>query len=326
MFTFFQRERRISSFNVVGSSNFFLCYFSLFFALACKSARQATISSISNVLFSFREIYSNFSELIRPRKSAKRDRTKHRVKPKTTFSSQQLSNMAGATAALNNEDLSPTLSTSELSRYDKDIVNDGYSLTVDYVSHRLRNKFEQNKLNGLPRKFLIPQSPISASSSTLRKLATLMEAEHPDLFESLCTTLGITPNTAHPTFVGVAQEIFQAGINWGRIVALFTFGGVVAHHFVEIQRLEMVQRIVEWIADFIEHNLLTWIRENGGWVSCKIKTVRICFGWLPFGFCFVLFSIIFLLFSPILPTSCPVVRAVVIYNTECKFRSLFTKS
>lgn len=208
------------------------------------------------------EIYSNFSELIRPRKSAKRDRTIHRVKPKTT---QQISNMAGATAALNNEDLSPTLSTSELSRYDKDIVNDGYSLTVDYVSHRLRNKFEQNKLNGLPRKFLIPQSPISASSSTLRKLATLMEAEHPDLFESLCTTLGITPNTAHPTFVGVAQEIFQAGINWGRIVALFTFGGVVAHHFVEIQRLEMVQRIVEWIADFIEHNLLSWIRENGGW-------------------------------------------------------------
>lgn len=34
----------------------------------------------------------------------------------------------------------------------------------------------------------------------------------------------------------------------------------------------------------------------------------------------------FLLFSPILPTSCPVVRAVVIYNTECKFRSLFTWS
>ena len=57
----------------------FFCYFSLFFALACKSARQATISSISNVFFSFREIYSNFSELIRPRKSAKRDRTKHRV-------------------------------------------------------------------------------------------------------------------------------------------------------------------------------------------------------------------------------------------------------
>lgn len=173
--------------------------------------------------------------------------------------------MAGATAALNFEDLPPTLITSEMSRYDKDIVSDACSLTVDYISYRLRSKFEQNKLSGLPRVFLIPQSPIKTSSSTLRKLATLMESEHPDLFESLCTTLGITPVTAHPTFVGVAQEIFQAGINWGRVVALFTFGGVVAHHFVETQRPEMVQYIVEWIVSFIANNLLTWIRENGGW-------------------------------------------------------------
>lgn len=175
--------------------------------------------------------------------------------------------MAGATAALNNEDLSPTLSTSEMSRYDKNIIEDACALTLDYISYRLRSKFEQNKLSGLPRQYLIPQTPTNASSSTLRKLATLMEAEHPDLFESLCTTLGITPVTAYPTFVGVAQEIFQAGTNWGRIVALFTFGGVVAHHFVETERPEMVQHIVEWIVSFIADNLLTWIRENGGWVS-----------------------------------------------------------
>lgn len=172
--------------------------------------------------------------------------------------------MAGATAALNNEDFSPTLITSEMSRYDKDIIEDAFTLTLDYISHRLRSKFEQNKLGGLPRRFLIPQTT-NPSSSTLRKLGTLMEAEHPDLFESLCTTLGITPVTAYPTFVGVAQEIFQAGTNWGRIVALFTFGGVVAHHFVETQRPEMVQHIVEWIVSFIANNLLTWIRENGGW-------------------------------------------------------------
>ena len=189
--------------------------------------------------------------------------------------------MAGATAALNNEGLSPTLITSEMSRYDKDIIEEGIALTLDYISYRLRSKFEQNKLNGLPRQFLIPQTPKNASSSTLRKLATLMEAEHPDLFESLCTTLGITPVTANPTFVGVAQEIFQAGTNWGRIVALFTFGGVVAHHFVETQRPEMVQHIVEWIATFIADNLLTWIRENGGWVSLNsdffFKSVLACY-------------------------------------------------
>lgn len=177
--------------------------------------------------------------------------------------------MAGATAALNNKDLSTALNklTSEMSKYDKDIIEEGIVLTYDYISYRLRSKFEQSRLKGLPREFLIPQTPTNASASTLRKLATLMEEDHPDLFESLCTTLGITPVTAYPTFVGVAQEIFQAGTNWGRIVALFTFGGVVAHHFVETQRPEMAQRIVEWIVSFIADNLLTWIRENGGWVS-----------------------------------------------------------
>lgn len=224
------------------------------------------------------------------------------------FSNYDSSNMAGATAALNNEDLSPTLNTSEMSRYDKDIIEEGLSLTLDYISYRLRSKFEQSRLKGLPRQFLIPQTPTNTSTSTLRKLATLMEAEHPDLFESLCTTLGITPVTAYPTFVGVAQEIFQAGTNWGRIVALFTFGGVVAHHFVETQRPEMVQRIVEWIVSFIADNLLTWIRENGGWVSRNSEFFRIIFRFFIY---FILFLNIFLLFFSL---SClPAVRAVVIY-------------
>ena len=219
--------------------------------------------------------------------------------------------MAGATAALNNEDLSPTLNTSEMSRYDKDIIEEGFSLTLDYISYRLRSKFEQSRLKGLRREFLIPQTPPNASASTLRKLATLMEAEHPDLFESLCTTLGITPVTAYSTFVGVAQEIFQAGTNWGRIVALFTFGGVVAHHFVETQRLEMAQRIVEWIVSFIADNLLTWIRENGGWVSCnpEIFVKNRC------GFLFILyyFKHFLLFFSLAYQLSWACVRAVVIY-------------
>lgn len=220
--------------------------------------------------------------------------------------------MAGATAALNNEDLSPTLNTSEMSRYDKDIIEDGFALTLDYISYRLRSKFEQSRLKGLPREFLIPQTPTNTSASTLRKLATLMEAEHPDLFESLCTTLGITPVTAYPTFVGVAQEIFQAGTNWGRIVALFTFGGVVAHHFVETQRPEMAQRIVEWIVSFIADNLLTWIRENGGWVSCNSEF----FGKIRCGFLFIYIILnIFCYFSlyPAYQLSRAYVRAVVIY-------------
>ncbi|PFX17402.1 apoptosis regulator R1-like [Stylophora pistillata] len=173
--------------------------------------------------------------------------------------------MAGATAALNNEDLSFTPNTSEMSSCDKIIIEKALSLTQDYISFRLRSKFEQNKLQGLHRHFLIPPQSTNASTSTLRKLATDTEAKYPDLFESVCTKLDITPASAHRTFVCVAKEIFQEETNWGRIVALYAFGGVVAHHFVETQRPEMVQKIVEWTATFIAENLLTWIKENGGW-------------------------------------------------------------
>lgn len=172
--------------------------------------------------------------------------------------------MAEVTDAPSNEVPWPTLDTSTMSGCDKGIIEDASTLALDYISYRLRDRFEPSKLRGLSRRFLIPRTP-TTESETLRKLASRMEAENPEVFGSLCTKLEITPATAHPTFVGVVQEIFQAGTNWGRIVALFTLGGVVSHHFVETQRPELVQQVVEWIVNFIAHNLLTWIRENGGW-------------------------------------------------------------
>ena len=124
--------------------------------------------------------------------------------------------MAGATAALNNEDHSLTPNTSEMSSCDKNIIEIARSLTLDYISYRLRSKLEQSKLQGLPRHFLIPpQSPTNVLTSTLRKLATDTEAKYPDLFESVCKKLDITPVSAYRTFVCVAQEIFQEGPNCG---------------------------------------------------------------------------------------------------------------
>lgn len=210
--------------------------------------------------------------------------------------------MAGATAALNNEDHSLTPNTSEMSSCDKNIIEIARSLTLDYISYRLRSKLEQSKLQGLPRHFLIPpQSPTNVLTSTLRKLATDTEAKYPDLFESVCKKLDITPVSAYRTFVCVAQEIFQEETNWGRIVALYVFGGVVAHHFVETQRPEMVQKIVEWTVSFIARNLLTWIRENGGWVSRNSEFFKFILLFFIYSILFLLFFDIFLFISP---TSC----------------------
>ena len=170
--------------------------------------------------------------------------------------------MTEAIAALHNQGLSIPLDTSRMSRGDKEILEEGFALTLDYISYRL---FEQHNLSRVPGQFFIPQTSRNSSSRTIRKMATSIEKEYSTLFENLCARLAITPSSAFGTFNGVAHEIFQDGKNWGRIVALITFGGVVASHFVELQRPELVQHVAKWIAWFIADNLLTWIRENGGW-------------------------------------------------------------
>lgn len=193
--------------------------------------------------------------------------------------------MAGATAALSTENLSPTIDTSTFSANDKFIIEEAFALALDYIPYRLRNKFDQTKLKGLPREYLVPHNP-STVAAKVRGLATHMEAEYPDLFESACTKLGITPATASTTFDSVAKEIFQTGTNWGRIVALFTFSGVVAHHFVVMDRPEMVPHVLEWIVNFIADHLLQWIRENGGWVSFRDIRILLYFLSVFFLFCF----------------------------------------
>lgn len=170
--------------------------------------------------------------------------------------------MIGAIAALHNQGLSIPLDTSGMSRGDREILEEGFALTLDYISYRLD---EQHGHIGVPGQFFIPQTSTNSSSRTIRRMAKIMEQEHSTFFENLCTKLAITPYSAFGTFDGVAHEIFRNGTNWGRIVAFITFGGVVASHFVELQRPEFVQHIAKWIVWFIAENSLTWIRENGGW-------------------------------------------------------------
>jgi uncharacterized membrane protein (DUF4010 family) len=56
-------------------------------------------------------------------------------------------------------------------------------------------------------------------------------------------------------------------VHWGRIVSLITFTGVVAHHFVEEERPEMVREVIQWLLHFIRVHLITWIIQKGGWVG-----------------------------------------------------------
>ncbi|XP_060119610.1 bcl-2-like protein 1 [Heteronotia binoei] len=60
---------------------------------------------------------------------------------------------------------------------------------------------------------------------TLREAGDEFELRYRRAFSDLTSQLHITPGTAYQSFEQVVNELFRDGVNWGRIVAFFSFGG-----------------------------------------------------------------------------------------------------
>lgn len=138
---------------------------------------------------------------------------------------------------LNKNDLSELARQSEL-------------LAKDFISYRLGKSSE----------------PFSQTAATLRKLADDIEIQYPSLLSHLCHKLNISRNTAYKTFEEIASEVFADGVNWGRIVALYAFGGKLAVYCDQHNMRELVDLVIDWVGKFIG-GLSAWIEKEGGWVS-----------------------------------------------------------
>lgn len=86
-------------------------------------------------------------------------------------------------------------------------------------------------------------------------------------FSDLSSQLDITPDTAYHSFKSVMDEVFKDGVNWGRIVGLFAFGGVLCVECVEKDMSELVSRIADWMTMYLDENISQWIESQGGWES-----------------------------------------------------------
>ena len=90
-------------------------------------------------------------------------------------------------------------------------------------------------------------------------------------FARMAKTLGLTSDTAYDAFAKVARKLFQDGINWGRIVALLSFGYEIAVSVVKKGAMgirKFLQKIVSFVVTFIiQEKIAGWIRRHGGWVS-----------------------------------------------------------
>ena len=99
----------------------------------------------------------------------------------------------------------------------------------------------------------------------MRLIADEFDERYTDIFEDMCGQMNITPDTVYTTFIGIVHNVYSDGITWGRVVAVFAFGGALAVHCVEKEMPDIVDSIVDWVATYVDSDLEPWITENGGW-------------------------------------------------------------
>ncbi|XP_056451042.1 bcl-2-like protein 1 [Gadus chalcogrammus] len=106
---------------------------------------------------------------------------------------------------------------------------------------------------------------MAAVKEALRDTAGEFELRFTRAFSDLSSQLHITPATAYQSFESVMDEVFRDGVNWGRVVGLFAFGGALCVECVEKEMSSLVGRIAEWMTVYLDVHIQPWIQAQGGW-------------------------------------------------------------
>ncbi|XP_015253025.1 PREDICTED: anti-apoptotic protein NR13-like [Cyprinodon variegatus] len=125
--------------------------------------------------------------------------------------------------------------------------------------------------------------PPSEPAAAMRRLAQDMETQHQARFHTLAQSfLRHSGTDLCSSLRKVMDEMVGDGLfNWGRVVSLFTFAGVLARQLQEQtgknpgldpgrqQELQTepvsCRALAETIADYLETHKKDWLQENNGW-------------------------------------------------------------
>ncbi|XP_038388951.1 bcl-2-related protein A1 [Canis lupus familiaris] len=150
----------------------------------------------------------------------------------------------------------------------------GYTLALaqDYVRHVLQ----------IPQ----PGPAPSRASRVLQDVAFSVQGQvEKNLKPCLDSFDVVSVDTARTIFNQVMEKEFEDGvINWGRIVTVFAFEGILTKKLLE-QRISSdvdAEKVSYFVAEFITRNMRDWIRQNGGWENGFVKKFEPKSGWLTF--------------------------------------------
>ncbi|KAM9481810.1 bcl-2-like protein 10 isoform 2-T2 [Clarias gariepinus] len=121
----------------------------------------------------------------------------------------------------------------------------------------------------------IQRTPPSESAVAMRRLAKELEHQYRSKFlsmsHSFLSTCGSNPDPSACLRSVMTMLVEDGKLNWGRIVSLFAFTGVVAAEmFSREDGTEICRGLAESIADYLGSEKSDWLLENGGWDGfCK---------------------------------------------------------
>lgn len=128
-----------------------------------------------------------------------------------------------------------------------------------------------------------PKKPPNRYCSTLRRTVKELSDRHDLVFKGMVSRLKPDETNAFPTFVIVADEIFDDGqVNWGRIVAVYAFAARLAKYYIDNNKkdqsetdkindsyssksIQYQKKIALFVGKYVANKLGKWILDNGGW-------------------------------------------------------------
>lgn len=106
----------------------------------------------------------------------------------------------------------------------------------------------------------------------LKQMCEELERMHPRVYMNISRHLSRAPfgeleeaHTAPYLLNAVAKDLFKSGINWAKIVSIFTVSGGLAVDIVRQGHYDYLPRLIESTGDIVEDDLLQWLLDNGGW-------------------------------------------------------------
>ncbi|XP_030608170.1 bcl-2-related ovarian killer protein homolog B isoform X1 [Archocentrus centrarchus] len=170
---------------------------------------------------------------------------------------------------------SEVLDVFDRSLTEKELVSQSKALCRDYILSRLTQNglgWSKTELNFSPS-----NAALAEVSMVLLCLGDELECIQPTLYRNVARQLNISvamENMVSDAFIGVATEIFSAGITWGKVVSMYAVAGALAVDCVRQGHPATVHILVDSLGQFVRKFLVPWLKRRGGWAEitkCVVK-------------------------------------------------------